>query len=254
MMSLTPAISRIARAAPPAMTPVPGRGGLHQDPAGPGRADDRIDDGRAGEGHVKEVLARLFDALLHREAGLFRLAVAEPDAALAVADHHQCGEREATSALDDLANAVHLDGALFELLDVGHQNSSPCARRVVGEGRDATVVVKATAVEDDRGDLGLVGPAAPAARRRPWRPRRCRRPRRAASDSTDEAAARVRPTTSSMIWAEMCLLVRLTATRGRAGVPEMFLRRRRDGAAQFAGGAGHYLAAFPALRATRSPR
>src|ERR1019366_2081295 len=76
MMSFTPAISRMARAAPPAMTPVPG-------------AEDRVDDRRAREGHVEEVLARLFNALLHRETGFLGLAVPETDAALAVTDHHE---------------------------------------------------------------------------------------------------------------------------------------------------------------------
>ena len=79
-----------------------------------------VDDGRAGERHVEEVLARLFDALLHRESGLLGLAVAEADAAVAVTDDHQGGERETTSTLDDLGHAVDLDGPLFELFYVTH--------------------------------------------------------------------------------------------------------------------------------------
>ena len=74
----------------------------------------------AGEGHVKEVLARLFDALLDGEAGFFGLAVAESDSALAVTDHHEGGEGEPTSTLYHLRDAVHLDGALFELLYISH--------------------------------------------------------------------------------------------------------------------------------------
>ena len=48
-MSWIPAISRMARAAPPAMTPVPGGGRLQHDPSGAGLADDRVGDGGAGE-------------------------------------------------------------------------------------------------------------------------------------------------------------------------------------------------------------
>jgi hypothetical protein len=102
----------MARAAPPAMTPV--------HPSGAGGAQHGVDDGRAGEGDVEEVLARLLDALLHRQTRLLRLAVAEAHAALAVADDHERGEREPPSALHDLRHAVHLDGALFVLLYVGH--------------------------------------------------------------------------------------------------------------------------------------
>jgi len=73
--------------------------------------------------------------------------------------------------------------------------------------------------------------------------------------STDDAAARVTPWVSSMIWAEMCLLVRLTATRGRSGVPDKRLRMRFvTTLTQFSRCTCHYFAAFPALRATRSPR
>src|ERR1039458_7696977 len=94
MMSFTPAISRMARGAPPAASPAapaggvsrdrPGagaagddagarRGGLHEYAAGARGAEDRVDDRRAGEGYVEEVLARLFDALLHRESRLLGL-------------------------------------------------------------------------------------------------------------------------------------------------------------------------------------
>jgi len=72
MMSFTPAISRIARAAPPAMTPVPGAAASSAPDQHPS-ANDGIDNGRARNGHVKEVLARLFDTLLHGESASFAL-------------------------------------------------------------------------------------------------------------------------------------------------------------------------------------
>src|SRR5919197_1470216 len=56
------------------------------------------------------------DAAARDHAGsLARLAVADPDTIDLVADHHECGEREAASALDDLGDAVDLDDALLEL-------------------------------------------------------------------------------------------------------------------------------------------
>ena len=87
--------------------------GLHQHATGTGLTEDGVDNRRTSERHLEEVLARFFDALLHRESRFFGLAVSETDAALAVADHHQSGEAKATTTHDDLAHAVHLDGALF---------------------------------------------------------------------------------------------------------------------------------------------
>ena len=128
-MSWMPAISRMARAAPPAMTPVPGRRRLEQHPAGAGLAEHRVGDGRTGQRHREQVLLGLLDALLDGQAGFLGLAVAEADGALAVADHHERGEGEPPAALDDLGDPVDLDGPVFVLL-IGHvvQNSSPASR------------------------------------------------------------------------------------------------------------------------------
>ena len=109
--SCTPASSRMARAAPPAITPVPGAAGFSSTRPAPMRADDGVGDGGAGEGHLEEVLARLLGALLDGEGHLLGLAVAEADAAVAVADHHEGGEAEATTALHDLGDAVDVDDA-----------------------------------------------------------------------------------------------------------------------------------------------
>ena len=90
------------------------------------------------------------------------------------------------------------------------------------------MVVKAPAVEHDRRDAGLLRAAGEQRRDGlgSFDVAAGRVARRAGS--TDEAATRVRPSTSSMIWAEKCLLgVRLTATRGRSGVPERCWRTRR---------------------------
>jgi hypothetical protein len=65
--------------------------------------------GRAGERHLEQVLAGLLGALLDGEGHLLGLAVAEADPAVAVADHHQGGEREAPAALHHLGHAVDVD-------------------------------------------------------------------------------------------------------------------------------------------------
>ena len=83
-----------------------GGGRLHQHPAGAGDADDRVGDRAAGQRHVEQVLLGLFGALLDGQRHFLGLAVAEADAAVAVADHDERGEREATTALDDLGDAV----------------------------------------------------------------------------------------------------------------------------------------------------
>ena len=41
-----------------------------------------------------------------------------------------------------------------------------------------------------------------------------------------EADASVRPATSSITWAVMCLADRVTTSRGRSGAPKIFFRPR----------------------------
>ena len=177
--SWMPASSRMARAAPPAMTPVPGAAGLSSTRPAPMLADDRVGDGGAGERHLEEVLARLLGALLDGEGHLLGLAVAEADAAVAVADHHEGGEGEAPAALHDLGDAVDVDDARLAQrrvarLHAGSRGSRSRSRGGdlirwpselqsgfaggVGEGGDPAVVEVAAAVEDDLGDAGGLGP------------------------------------------------------------------------------------------------
>ncbi len=92
-----------------------GRGRLQQDARGVVLADDRVRDGVAGERDGEDVLLRLLHALLDRGGHFLRLAVAEPDVALTVADDHERGEGEPPTALDDLGDSVDGDDSLFEL-------------------------------------------------------------------------------------------------------------------------------------------
>src|SRR5690242_3258860 len=90
-------------------------------------ADDPVGDRLAVFRHADQVLAGVLDALLDRQRHLARLAVADPDHALFVADGDERGEGEATTALDHLGDAIDLDHALLEVeaaradrLDVVH--------------------------------------------------------------------------------------------------------------------------------------
>src|SRR5919197_3164080 len=86
-----------------------------QDARGVRPPEDLVRDRRAVLRNGEEVLLRVLDRLGDRKRHLARLAVADPDTIDLVADHHECGEREAASALDDLGEAVDLDDALLEL-------------------------------------------------------------------------------------------------------------------------------------------
>jgi hypothetical protein len=68
---------------------------------------------------VHQALARLHHRLGDRDRHFARLAVAEADAAGAVADHGQRGEAELLAALDDLGDAVDRD-QLLEQVIAGH--------------------------------------------------------------------------------------------------------------------------------------
>ncbi len=114
-----PAHSSTARTGPPAITPVPADAGTQEHDTGSGLALHRVRDGHADARDAEEVLLRLLDALADRQRHLAGLAVADAHQAVAVADDHEGGEAEATTALDDLRDAVDGDDALQELALVG---------------------------------------------------------------------------------------------------------------------------------------
>ena len=101
-----------------------GRGGLHQHARRVVLTDDHVRDRGARERDGEEVLAGLFHALLDRGRDLFGLAVTEAHVAVAVADHHERGEREAPAALDDLGDPVDRDHS-FVVLTFSHVNPIP---------------------------------------------------------------------------------------------------------------------------------
>ena len=169
-----PAASRIARAAPPAITPVPGAAGFSSTRAASCSPMIVVRDRRAGERDGEEVLPRLLHALLDRGRHFLRLAVAEADVAVAVADDDERGEREPPAALHDLGDAVDRDHSLF-VLAFGHASlllelQSGFAG-AVGDRRDAAVVLEPAAVEHDGRRCRRPWPARRRACRPPW-PRR----------------------------------------------------------------------------------
>ena len=112
-----------------------------------------MNDGRAGHRDLEEVPTSFFGALLDRQRHFLGLAVPEADLAIAVSDHHECGEGEATAALDDLGDAVDGDDArlaqtigilaaviattITVVVSKSHQNSSPASRAA-----DATAAIR----------------------------------------------------------------------------------------------------------------
>src|SRR5699024_11201901 len=76
---------------------------------------DLVRDRSLDTGYSEEVLLRLLHALGDRGRHFLGLAVTNTDHAVAVTDDEQCGEGEATAALDDLRDPV--DG--HDLLGVG---------------------------------------------------------------------------------------------------------------------------------------
>ena len=114
-MSCTPSVSKTARIGPPAMMPVPALAARSRTLPAPWRPCDvmmqRAARAQRHEDHVAlGRFGRLADGLGH----LARLAVAEADPALLVADDDERGETEAPAALDHLGDAVDVDQLVDE--------------------------------------------------------------------------------------------------------------------------------------------
>jgi hypothetical protein len=88
-----------------------GRGRLQHDATGSEDADDRVSDGGAGHRNREHVALGVLGALLDGQGNFLGLAVAQAHATVAIANHDERGEREATTALDDLGHAVDVNDA-----------------------------------------------------------------------------------------------------------------------------------------------
>src|SRR5690606_15441657 len=91
-----------------------GSGRTEEHDAGGGLTLDGVRDRALDARDAEEVLLRLLDTLGDRRGHLLRLAVADADGAVTVADDDERREAEATAALDDLRHAVDRDDALEE--------------------------------------------------------------------------------------------------------------------------------------------
>src|SRR5690606_39978241 len=72
----------------------------------------RVCNGGADPGNLEEVLLGFLDALGDRGRHFLGLAVADPDRAVAVSNHHERGEAEPATSLDHLGHPVDGDHPL----------------------------------------------------------------------------------------------------------------------------------------------
>ena len=175
------------------MMPVPRNGGAQHDLAGAVTADDVVVQ-RAGlaQRHADQLALGLLGRLADRLGNFARLAVAEADAALLVADDDERGKAEAPAALDHLGHAVDVDQAVDELavalftpaaiLSVSHRlflcrgsELQPAFAGRVGQGLDPAVIHVGAAVEHDLADTWPPCRARRSACRSSAPPRRSRR-------------------------------------------------------------------------------
>ena len=154
-----PAASTTARTAPPAMMPVPSGAGFSSTLPAPKLPTIAVRNRGALQRHADQVLLRRLDALLDRRRHFLRLADAEADHAVAVADDDQRAEAQVLAALDDLGHAVDRDDGVLDVelrrIDSSREFASlllelqTCFARRVGDGANAAVIEEPAAVEHD---------------------------------------------------------------------------------------------------------
>src|SRR5207245_11120626 len=94
---------------------------------------DRVLNLRPLQRHADEILLRRLDALLDRRRHFLRLADAEADDAVSVADDDERAEAQVLAALDDLRHAVDRDDRVLDVelrrvdafTSTHNQNSNP---------------------------------------------------------------------------------------------------------------------------------
>ena len=107
--------STTARTAPPAMMPVPSGAGFSSTLPAPKLPMIGCGIVAALQRHADQVLLRRLDALLDRRRHFLRLADAEADHAVAVADDDQRAEAQVLAALDHLGHAVDRDDGVLDV-------------------------------------------------------------------------------------------------------------------------------------------
>ena len=110
-----PSVSNTARIGPPAMMPVPGRRRAHEHLAGAVTAEHVVMQRAAfAQRHADELALGGVGRLADRFRHFARLAVAETDAALLIADDDERGKAETPAALHHLGHAVDVDQLVDE--------------------------------------------------------------------------------------------------------------------------------------------
>src|ERR1700716_2872829 len=110
-----PSVSNTARIGPPAMMPGPGGAARKMTRPGAVAAEHVVVERAAlAQRHANEVTLGGLGGLADRLRHLARLAVAEADPALLVADDHQRGEAEAAAALHHLGHTIDVDELVGE--------------------------------------------------------------------------------------------------------------------------------------------
>src|SRR5579863_1469804 len=142
------------------------RGGLHEHPGGAVAGAHRVIQRAVLELDLLQVLAGLLHGLGDGVRDLAGLAVAEPDLAVAIADHGERGEAEQPAALDHLGHAVHGDQlflqavvAFRKVIEFSHVSPlelETVLTRGVGQSLHPPVIAETRAVERDRRDAGLL--------------------------------------------------------------------------------------------------
>src|SRR5262249_54865624 len=134
---------------------------LQQDAARAELPDDLVGNRRTLQRHLDEALLRRLDPLLDRRRHFLRLADAEADHAVAVADHHQRTEAQVLATLDDFGDAVDRDDRVLDFklrrVDllaalVHHSHALELQTRFargISDGLHAAVIEEPVPVEDD---------------------------------------------------------------------------------------------------------
>src|SRR5450631_1687337 len=114
-----------------------GCGRTQQDDACSSLPLDRVRNGALDAGDLEELLLGLLDTLGDGRGNFLGLAVADTHGAIAISDHDERGEAEATTTFDDLGDSVDGHDALNKSILVG----SVVAAAVVAVTTSAPAVV-----------------------------------------------------------------------------------------------------------------
>src|SRR5207244_2980825 len=122
-------------------------------------ADDRVRDGRALERHADQDFLRRLNPFLDRGGHFLRLADAEADDAVPIADDDERAEGQVLAALHDFRHAVDRHDSVLDIelaridsLTSAHLKLQARFAGRVGNGANAPVIQESAAIEHDAFD------------------------------------------------------------------------------------------------------